>query len=95
MKQHPFGVGIRSQGLKAFLKNFSELKDLTYTRLSTTVEEEKSKEDFVLDTHMKEEKVLDLVQIKLTEFITVQCRVEKPTGPVGRVESKTRKRSAG
>jgi hypothetical protein len=51
------GVGVRTQPLKAFLKHFQELKDLCYTRLATTVEETKSKEDFLSDIQMKEQKV--------------------------------------
>jgi hypothetical protein len=49
-------VGARPQPLRTFTKNLADLKDLTFTGLITTVEEEKSKEDFLLDVQSKEQK---------------------------------------
>ena len=50
----------RQQPMKKFVKHFAELKSVTYKRLTTTVEEEKSKEDFLQDIQQKEQKVRDL-----------------------------------
>jgi len=45
-----------SATMQRFLATFSELKEQTYQRLSTSVEEEKSKEDWFLEISAREEK---------------------------------------
>lgn len=46
-----------SQAMKNLLKHFSELREFMVQRLSTTVEEEKSKQDMVLDIQSKQQRV--------------------------------------
>ncbi|PRP88177.1 hypothetical protein PROFUN_04000 [Planoprotostelium fungivorum] len=66
-----YQVGGRSQPLKLYLKGMGELQDIFCRRLSTSVEEEQSKLDFLADIQQKEQKStaeLKALQMQLVEL---------------------------
>ena len=70
-------VGARPQPLRTFTKNLGDLKDLTFTGLITTVEEEKSKEDFLLDVQSKEQKSSVELKNLQNQFTEMRAKHDK------------------
>jgi len=60
-----------------FLATFSELKEQTYQRLSTSVEEEKSKEDWFLEISAREEKASQTLRQLQKEIKAEKAEREK------------------
>lgn len=59
-----------SQPMKQLVKNFSELREFVVQRLSTTVEEEKSKQDMVLDIQSKQQRVRNFPRINFLQAVS-------------------------